>query len=124
MFKQGDALSPLLFYLAEEVLSRSIAKLVEDGSLKLIKSSKGIYIPSHVMYANDILIFYKESIANIQALINLFSKYFIASGQKLNTSKYFIYSSSLSQARLMHIKKYYWFFQRLCVFNVFRGAHF
>lgn len=101
--RQGDPLHPLLFCLAEEVLSRSISKLVEEWDLKLIKSIKDIHIPSHVLYANDILIFCKGSLANIQVLMNLFSRYSTASGHNINNPKSFIYSGSISQSRLLHI---------------------
>lgn len=36
--RQGDLLLPLLFYLAEDVLSRGIAKLVQEKKLLTISS--------------------------------------------------------------------------------------
>jgi len=53
--RQGDPLSPLLFCLVEDVLSRSISKLVEDGKLQKIKGTRNISVPSHSFYADDIL---------------------------------------------------------------------
>ncbi|MCH93266.1 RNA-directed DNA polymerase (Reverse transcriptase), partial [Trifolium medium] len=38
--RQGDPLSPLLFCLAEEVISRSITKAVREGKLNLIHGSR------------------------------------------------------------------------------------
>ncbi|WJX39138.1 hypothetical protein P8452_26715 [Trifolium repens] len=55
--RQGDPLSPLLFCLAEEVLSRGISKLVVDGNMELIKGSRNSLVPSHCLYANDIMVF-------------------------------------------------------------------
>lgn len=101
--RQGDSLSPILFFLVEEVLIRSIAKLVVDDSLKLIKSRKGTYIPSHVIYVDEILISFKGKISNIRAFVNLFNKYSVASGQIVNTTKSSIYSSSTPSATLLHI---------------------
>jgi len=64
--RQGDPISPLLFCIAEEVLSRGISNLVDDGKLDLIKVSRHSYVPSHVLYANDIMVFCK---GRLQALI-------------------------------------------------------
>ncbi|KAI5419697.1 hypothetical protein KIW84_043747 [Lathyrus oleraceus] len=56
---QGDQLSPLLFCLAENVLSRNILKLVNFGYLNSIIGPKQIKVPSHISYVDDAFIFYK-----------------------------------------------------------------
>jgi len=73
--RQGDPLSPLLFCLAEEVLSRGISKLVADGDLNLMSGTRGCKVPSHTLYADDIMIFCKGKISCINSLIKLFSSY-------------------------------------------------
>ena len=55
--RQGDPLSPLLFCLVEEVLSRGITKVVNDGQVNLISGSISLQVPSHCFYANDLMIF-------------------------------------------------------------------
>ncbi|XP_019447391.1 PREDICTED: uncharacterized protein LOC109350622 [Lupinus angustifolius] len=57
--RQGDPLSPLLFYLAEEVLSRGIQKLVNEHKISTITGPHGLATPSHALYAEDVLIFCK-----------------------------------------------------------------
>jgi hypothetical protein len=101
--RQGDPLSPLLFCLAEEVISRSITKLVRDGKLSLIKGSKQMDVPSHILYADDIMLFCKASRPNIQSLSSLFIKYAETSGQFVNPSKSFIYAGAISSQRLHSI---------------------
>jgi len=98
--RQGDPLSPLLFCIAEDVLSRNITKLVEQGKLELIKGSRSIQVPSHSLYADDIMIFCKGRLTSIQALMQLFSSYALASGQVINPSKSTVYYGSISTARI------------------------
>jgi len=69
---QGDPLSPLLLYIAEDVLSRGITKLVEEGKVELIKGSRHQTIPSHTLYADDVMVFCKGKLSCIQALKTLF----------------------------------------------------
>jgi hypothetical protein len=57
--RQGDPLSHLLFCIAEDVLSRCISKLVNEGKLDLIKGTWHIRVPSHTFYADDLMIFCK-----------------------------------------------------------------
>jgi hypothetical protein len=98
--RQGDPLSPLLFCLAEDVLSRSITKLVNDGKLNLIKGTRNFMVPSHTFYADDLMIFCKGNLSGLKALKELFDSYAVESGQKINTSKSTIYSGSITHGRL------------------------
>ena len=104
--RQGDPLSPLLFCLAEEVISRALTKLVRDGHLSLIQGSRNIAIPSHILYADDIMLFCKGTMSNIHALTDLFRKYSEASGQFVNPQKSSIFAGSISNARLNQISNF------------------
>jgi hypothetical protein len=98
--RQGDPLSPLLFCLAEDVISRSITKLVRDGHLSLIQGSRHMNVPSHILYADDIMLFCKATNSNIQVLSDLFLNYADISGQKVNPTKSSIFAGALSHQRL------------------------
>lgn len=55
---QRYPLSTLLFCIAVDVLSRNISRLVEQGKIELIKGTLHFQIPSHSLYADDIMIFF------------------------------------------------------------------
>ncbi|MCH82462.1 RNA-directed DNA polymerase (Reverse transcriptase), partial [Trifolium medium] len=78
--RQGDPLSPLLFCLAEDVLSRSITKLVTWDNINLIKGTRNCKIPSHSFYADDLLVFCKGNLSGLKALKELFDSYAMESG--------------------------------------------
>lgn len=101
--RQGDPLSPLLFCLAEDVLSRSIGNLVDQGKLDLIKGSRNHCVPSHTLYADDIMVFCKAKAASIQALKDLFQRYAAVSGQMVNPAKSTMYAGSISNSRISQI---------------------
>jgi len=101
--RQGDPLSPLLFCIAEDVLSRNITLLVQQGKLELIKGSRYSNVPSHSLYADDIMIFCKGKLSSIEALMHLFSSYALASGQIINPAKSTVFFGSISNARIDHI---------------------
>jgi hypothetical protein len=94
--RQGDPLSLLLFCLAEEVLSRGITKLVEEGKVKLITGARNIQIPSHRLYADDIMIYCRGNFECLTALHNLFTRYANSAGQIISASKSTIYAGGIS----------------------------
>jgi hypothetical protein len=98
--RQGDPLSPLLFCLAEEVLSRSISLLVSQGRLNQITGTRNCMIPSHSFYADDLLVFCKGNLSGIRAIKALFDQYALESGQVINTSKSTIFSGSITPGRI------------------------
>jgi hypothetical protein len=69
--RQGDPLSPLLFCIAEEVLSRGITNLVEDGKVETIAASRSNHIPSHCFYADDLTVLL---IAFMLTILRFFAK--------------------------------------------------
>ncbi|KAE9594336.1 putative RNA-directed DNA polymerase [Lupinus albus] len=85
--RQSDPLSPLLFCLAEDVLSKGISKLLADRKLSLLAGPNIIQPPSHVLYADDVLIFCKGIKRNLEHLNSLLSDYAQASGNTLTSKK-------------------------------------
>jgi len=70
---------------------------VEDGELFLIRGRRGSLVPSHVMYACVLMIFFKITLANMNILKNCFDIYAQAPRQIINLSKSTIYTGSISQ---------------------------
>jgi hypothetical protein len=76
---------------------------VTDGKLDLIKGSRHSNIPSHCLYADDIMVFCRGKFSGLQALKSLFTNYANCSGQIINASKSTIFAGGVSQSRLIHI---------------------
>jgi hypothetical protein len=95
--RQGNPLSPLLFCIAKEVLSRGITKLVHEGKVELITAGRHSQIPSHCFYADDLMVYCKGEISGLESLKNLFIKYASCSGQLMNLSKSSIHDGRVSQ---------------------------
>jgi len=85
--RQGDPLSPLLFCLAKEVLSRGISKLVNDKKILHMVSSQGYLSLSHILYADDIFLLCMGDIKSLRNLSIFLKAYGDFSGQYVNNSK-------------------------------------
>lgn len=90
---------PSFFFLAEDVLSRGITKLVDSKKIKLIKATKNTRVPSHVLYADKITLLCKEDSKTIDEIKNLFSRYANLSSQSLNNAKSIVYMGSMTHQR-------------------------
>lgn len=102
--RQGDPLSPLLFCLAEDVLSRSISFFMDSNQMQHMAGPKGFKTPSHILYADDIMVFCKGTKKGLRNLMNLFSVYGASSGQILSIGKCQFFAGSISSSRITEIK--------------------
>ena len=80
-------MSPLLFCLVEEVLSRGLSKLVDDKKILHMASPQGFLTPSHILYADDIFIFCRADSKSLRNLSYFLKTYDDFSGQYVNNSK-------------------------------------
>ncbi|XP_042486149.1 uncharacterized protein LOC122066410 [Macadamia integrifolia] len=62
VLRQGDPISPMLFVIAEEVLSKSLKQLIQENKLKPTQGPSGANTPGHILFADDIFIFSNASI--------------------------------------------------------------
>uniref|UniRef100_A0A803QHZ7 Reverse transcriptase domain-containing protein n=1 Tax=Cannabis sativa TaxID=3483 RepID=A0A803QHZ7_CANSA len=85
--RQGDPLSPFLFILCSEVLSKLIGKAEVDKKLKGIRVSRNATAISHLLYADDAIFYCQASEANATCLMEVFEKYEAWYGQRINKSK-------------------------------------
>jgi hypothetical protein len=83
--RQGDPLSPQLFVLAIDILSRLFKRAVELGILQRLHPRK--WIPPISLYADDVVLFCHPSVADataVREILNLFGR---SSGLRVNFTK-------------------------------------
>ena len=110
--RQGDPLSPYLFILGQEVLSRMLDHELRLKKISGIKTSISGPTITHVMYANDIVLFSKASGKDAASLNRVLEKYCSWSGQALNRNKSRVFFSRHTHSHtrrsvknILHIKK-------------------
>ena len=85
--RQGDPLSPYLFILCMEGLSALIQNKVETGLWKPVKVSREGPKISHLLFADDVLLFSKATVSNVRLLCDTLDMFCKVSGLKVNTFK-------------------------------------
>lgn len=89
--RQGDPLSPSLFIIAQEVFSRNLKDNVATGRISPFLLNKGtggsIAGPSHLLFADDMLVFLNGTRRSLRSLHALLGSYSAQSGQSANPSK-------------------------------------
>ncbi|XP_062020822.1 uncharacterized protein LOC133737235 [Rosa rugosa] len=89
--RQGDPLSPLLFCIAEEALSRGLSSLFDARKIKPISMPRSCLI-THVLYDDDLFIFCRGDIFSLHRLQLFLDEYGAASGQIVNKEKSTFYT--------------------------------
>jgi hypothetical protein len=80
--RQGDPLSPYLFLFVGDGLSRLLQREIDAGHIKELKvcqRSPGI---SHLIFADDSLLFFEANADQANKVKNVLNKYEVATGQR------------------------------------------
>ena len=104
--RQGCPLSPLLFLLVAECLSRFIIKARVDGNFKGISISPGLSI-SNLLFVDDILIFYDGSRRSLHWLVEGIKLFHSATGMLINEGKYSVSWANLSLVEIRVLSSYF-----------------
>lgn len=92
--RQGDPLSPFLFILGSETLSRLILREETKKNLEDICLSRISPTLSHILFANDLILFGKATNQTTQTFVRCLDTYSSWSGQKINKGKSLIHLSN------------------------------
>lgn len=87
---QGDTLSPYLFVLCIDRLSRWVHQRFGDGSWRPLRASRGGPTVSHLFFANDILFFVEATDNQVDCILRGVNEFCAASGQKVNFTNLFL----------------------------------
>jgi len=104
--RQGCPLSPLLFLLVAEGLSRAIDDARRNGTFSGIRIASNFQI-THLLFVDDVLIFCSGSRRDAETLkdiLNLFSK---ATGMEFNIRKSTISSNLLNDREINRLKDFF-----------------
>jgi len=94
--RQEDPLTSLLFCIAEEVLCRAISMACYAGKIVPMFYCRGFSLPTHILHADDVLIFFVGTKQNIRCRLNFFNEYYAVSVQIINNSKSRFYSGDMT----------------------------
>ena len=85
--RQGDPLSPALFIIGSEVLSRGLNNLTMQSRFLGFKVPYRCPTITHLAFADDVLIFANGSSSSLKAIMQVLQAYQRCSGQLINVQK-------------------------------------
>ncbi|XP_060210726.1 uncharacterized protein LOC132637688 [Lycium barbarum] len=104
--KQGDPLSPSLFIIGAEVLSRSLNRLNQNSNFSPFTMDTRGPIINHLAYADDIVIFCGGNNKSIKLIKHQIQRYERASGYKINDNKsFFLTAPNTSAFRINRMRR-------------------
>lgn len=96
--KQGDPLSPSLFVLGAEVLSRMLNKLFHNTNFTLFSMNLKGPVLNHLAYADDVVIFMDGNNISLKLVMTELKRYEEVSGQMVNQGKSFFLNDPKASA--------------------------
>ena len=92
--RQGDPLSPYLFFICVEAFTSLLAREEELGRLHGVSICRSAPSISHLLFADDSLVFCQAKQEEVQMTSDVLDLYAMASGQCINFEKSYVYFSS------------------------------
>ena len=103
--RQGDPLSPYLFVLAMEGLSRLLLARYESESIGFHPNTNSLKI-SHLMFADDVMIFFDGTANSLHGISECLDDFASWSGLHMNPSKTELFTSGLELSESAAIAAY------------------
>ena len=91
---QGCSLSPYLFVLCMNVLTRKIDKAVAEGKFKFHPGCQSLSI-THLCFADDLMLFVEGSKQSVQGVLTVFEEFEAWSGLSISVEKSTIYMAGV-----------------------------
>ncbi|CAM8926233.1 unnamed protein product [Rhodiola kirilowii] len=91
--RQGDPLSPYLFIICSEWLSREIMARSGGGVLKGISVARGAPKVTHLFFADDCMVYLRANANDFAAIKSILENYEAVAGQRVNYPKSEVYFS-------------------------------
>lgn len=85
--RQRDPVSPYLFILLSELLSRMLLKLESEGKIQGVRFGRTEPALSHLFFADDIMVFCRANAENVEEISKCLDQYCKWTGQKINNEK-------------------------------------
>ncbi|XP_071940698.1 uncharacterized protein [Coffea arabica] len=104
--RQGDPLSPALFIIGAEVLSRSLNKLQSHRGFQGFRVPRECPLVSHLGYADDVLVFSSAVMKSLKLVKWVLTDYEAVFGQRINARKsYFLVHLTASPSKRLGIQR-------------------
>ena len=103
--RQGDPLSPYLFVLAMEVLSKLLSSRFQAGYITYHPKTEELGI-SHLMFADDIMIFFDGGESSLHGITEAVHDFASWSGLRMNQSKTQLFHAGLNETEGTAIARY------------------
>lgn len=103
--RQGDPLSPYLFVLAMECLSRILLSRYEEGGIGYHPRTENLKI-SHLMFADDVMVFFDGRSNSLHGISECLDDFASWSGLHMNTTKIELFTAGLDHSDSQALASY------------------